>query len=222
MKYDKDISALTIQNIATIESSLRVIADIEEVLFKAISRTVKQTVESSKLEVSEDQVYDFDVANENEDIHFGSKNWESKGELYARYYLDCGDERDGRLGYHWLCHALGEYDSSARLRFVFKIDRTHFNQYSGLSPQSYKKAFQSAFIAVFSNTKDFKLNLGGKGEVYIYHDFHLDKDTVASEYPDFDEASEAMKPVRQATQKIINAHSDFEAMVRQVMQEVSQ
>lgn len=221
MKYDKDISALTIQNIATIESSLRVIADIEDVLFKAISRTVKQTVENSRLEVSEDQAYDFDVTNENEDIHFGSKNWENEGKLYARYLLHCGDERDGRLGYHWLCHALGEYDSSARLRFVFELDRKHFNQYSGLPPQSYKKAFQSAFIAVFSNTKDFKLKLETKGEVYVYHEFHLDKDTVASEYPDFDEASEAMKPVRQATQKFINAHSDFEEMVKQAMQEAS-
>lgn len=216
--YDKEISALTIKNIATIEGSLRVIAEVEDVLFKAISQTVKRSVEESELALSTDQAYDFDVTNENFNLHFGSKNWEHDKEMYAYFYLDHGDERDGRLGYRWLSHALGEYDSSARLRFVFTLDRKHFSNYSGLTAQSYKKAFKDAFMDVFSNTKDFKLNLGTQDEIYIYHEFHLDKETVALAYPDLNDTSEAMEPVREAIQKITESFSDFEKLVEQIMQ----
>jgi len=223
--YDKEISALTINNIATIEGSLRVIAEVEEVLFKAISLTVKQSVEQyakeSGVAISEDQAYDFDVTNDDLNLHFGNKSWEYEKVLYAYFTLGHGEERDSRLGYRWLSHALGEYDSSARLRFIFELDSNHFNKYSGLAAQSYKKAFKDAFEAVFSGTRDFKLNSGTKDETCIYHEFHLDKEAVASAYPDLNETSEAMKPVRDAIQKIIDAHADFEALVKHIMQEES-
>lgn len=210
MKYDKEIAALTIRNIATVESSIRVVRDVEETLFKALSGTVKQMIKSSALTISKDGNFDLDTVN---DVHlyFSVKEWESKQDVpFAWYTMTYGGIND-EWGCEWLTYALGEYSESNSMKFVLEISTQEYKNHFELDPRSLKRRVRDAF----QNKADLRhagFELDNK-EGQIYLNFQLDKEHVAAEYPNFDAC---LRPLQDAVATLIRLHPVMEELVREV------
>ena len=118
MKYDKEVAAHVIKNIALIESSIKVIGDIEKTLFKAIEKFIDRQVKASDIKLGKDNSFNF---WEEDGCYFSTDAWESGAkEQYSWYHLGYhGDDEEDELNY--LTRALGEFSEGARLHLQFAM-----------------------------------------------------------------------------------------------------
>ncbi|MEY8194485.1 MAG: hypothetical protein RPR28_06465 [Cycloclasticus sp.] len=203
MKYDKDIAAHVISNIALIESTRAVIEDVENIIFRKFNAVVKKCVEGSDLALGKDN--NFELHHGDNDLYFSTIDWESSAKDQAAWYcFDIGEEGiDEDL--YLLTHLLGEHSKNASLRLQFSINKDEL----GLK----LRKFKSNLRGVFLKSKAL-LALGfqlSECNELIELKVHLDKTIVAEEYPDLDESFE---PVIKALNTLFEAHPHFEELVK--------
>ncbi len=204
MKYDKEIAAHVIKNIALIENSIKVIEDIEKALFKAVEKILERKVRASELQLGKDNNFNF---WDEDRSYFSIETWEAGAkEQYAWYYLDYhGDESELKK----LTRALGENEDS-KLNLHFTMDKAELNLR--------KSVFKNLLRAEFEKSEalhgmGFMLSEDGER---IELTFHLDKELVAEEYPHFDECFD---PLKQALDSVFEAHPIFEKIVENIKQQ---
>lgn len=205
MKYDKEIAAHVIKNIALIENSIKVIEDIEKTLFKGIDKFVEKQVKASDLMLGKDNFFDI---WEGKACYFSTEGWEAGAkEQYAWYHLGYHGGED-ELNY--LTCALGECEEEAKLNLHFSMDKDEL----GLKKSAFKNLLRSEFEKNEAlHGLGFMLGDGGDGIELV---FHLEKELVAEEYPHFDEC---FAPLKQALNTVFEAHPIFEKIVENIKQQ---
>jgi hypothetical protein len=205
MKYEKDIAAHVISNIALIESTRSVVDDVENTVFRQLSTFVKKHVEASDLPLGKNN--EFGLLHAEEEIYFSTKNWEaSYKDQIAWYCFVFGTEDEGEDIYP-LSHVLGEFSKNAciRLQFVIYKDELDVNM------RKFKRILNSTFLKYEELGKlGFQLSECYTG---IELKFHLDKGKVAEEYPDLEDS---FGPLAKALDTVFEAHIHFEKMVEEV------
>jgi len=197
MKYNKEISAQVINNISLVESSKKVIEDVEDTLFKKLDEIIECRVEESGLAIDEDKCFSF---YDEEDLYFSVADWVSKDkEQVAWYVLAEGPDECG-----YLTHALGEFSSGSMLRLQFAMN----NKELGINKTAYKRRLHKSF----SENKalhDLGFVLCDEG-MRIELQFNLDKDKVAEEYPELDSC---FAPLKNSLDTLFEAHPHFLELV---------
>jgi hypothetical protein len=204
MKYDKEVAAHVIKNIALIESSLKVMRDIEETLFKAIGKFIEKQVKDSDLKLGKDNLFNFFDEHE---IYFSTEVWEEGAkDQYATYHLysHCDEEEPQHL-----TQVLGESDG-AKLNLFFTMGTADL----GLRKSAFKNLLRNEFEKHEALHK-LGFMLSDEGEAIVLF-FHLDKDKVAEEYPHFDECFD---PLKQAFDTVFEGHPIFEKIVENIKQQ---
>ncbi len=203
MKYDKDIAAHVISNIALIESAHEVIDDVESTIFRKFNAVVKKCVEGSDLALGKDN--NFELHHGDDDLYFSINDWEPSADAHLAWYcFSFGEEEIGEDLYH-LTHLLGEYSKNASLRLQLAIDKDEL----GLKLRKFKSNLRDVFLK-----SEALLALGfqlSECNERIELQVHLDKTLVAEEYPDLDESFE---PVIKSLNTLFEAHSHFEQLVK--------
>ncbi len=203
MKYDKDIAAHVISNIALIESAQAVIEDVESTIFRKLNAVVKKCVEGSGIALGKDN--SFELYHGDDGLYFSTIDWEAEvKEQVAWYSFSIGSEDDGE-DLFFLTHLLGEYSKNASLRLQFSIDKDEL----GLKLRKFKSNLRDVFLK-----SEALLALGfqlSECNERIELQVHLDKNLVAEEYPDLDESFE---PVIKALNTLFEAHPHFEELVK--------
>lgn len=205
MKYEKDIAAHVISNIALIESTRAVVDDVENTIFRQLSTFVKKHVEASDLSLGNDN--EFGILHADEDIYFSIKDWEaSYKDQIAWYCFSFGSEEEGEDLYP-LSHVLGEFSNNSCLRLQFAIYKDEL----GLNMRKFKSVFNSAFLKFEELGKlGFQLS---DCHTRLELKFHLAAKLVAEEYPDLEES---FVPVAKVLDTVFEAHPYFEKMVEEV------
>lgn len=205
MKYEKDIAAHVISNIALIESTRAVVDDVENTIFRQLSTFVKKYVETSDLSLGKNN--EFGLLHTEEEIYFSTKGWEaSYKDQIAWYCFDFGSEEEGEDIYP-LSHVLGEFSNNSCLRLQFAIYKDELD----VNMRKFKSIFNSAFLKYEELGKlGFQLS-----DCYTRLElkFHLDKSKVAEEYPDLEESFD---PLSKALDTVFEAHPYLEKMVEEV------
>jgi hypothetical protein len=204
MKYEKDIAAHVISNIALIESTKNVIGDVEATVFSQLNAVVKQCVEKSKLALSNDKAFEF--YNGDKGLYFSTVDWEaSYKDQIAWYMLDYCSEEEEDL--YPLSHVLGEYSKNSCLLFQFVIDKDEI----GLGLRKFKSILHTVFFKTEALARlGFQLS---ECNTCIELRFHLDGKKVAEEYPDLEGS---FLPLIKVLDTVFEAHPHFEALVEEV------
>jgi hypothetical protein len=205
MKYEKDIAAHVISNIALIESTRAVIGDVENTIFRRFSNFVKNHVEASDLPLGKNN--EFGLLHAEEEIYFSTKDWEaSYKDQIAWYCFAFGSEEEGEDTYP-LSHVLGESSKNSCLRLQFAIYKDELD----VNLVKFKSIFNSAFLKNEALSRlGFQLS-----DCYTRLElkFYLDSKKVSEEYPELDES---FKPLIKVLDTVFEAHPYFEQMVEEV------
>jgi hypothetical protein len=204
MKYEKDIAAHVISNIALIESTRSVVDDVENTIFRQFSTFVKNHVEASDLSLGKNN--EFGLLH-TEEIYFSTKDWEaSYKDQIAWYCFDLGI-KDDDVAIYPLSQILGESLAGSCLRLQFAIYKDELD----VNLVKFKSIFNSAFLKNEALSKlGFQLS---ECNTRLELKFHLDSDKVSEEYPDLDES---FKPLIKVLDTVFEAHPYFEQMVEEV------
>ena len=207
MKYEKDIAAHVISNIALIESTKNVIDDVESTIFRQFNAVAKKHIKKSNLLLANDNK--FELYHGDADFYFSAVDWEETYEnQIAWYLLVYGEEEEGE-DYSLLSHLLGESSKNAYLRLQFTIEKDELGV--GLGLRKFRSIFNAAFFKIEELSRlGFQLS---ECNTFIELKFHLDAKLVAEEYPVLEES---FKPLIKVLDTVFEAHSHFEAMVEEV------
>lgn len=204
MKYEKDIAAHVISNIALIESTKSVIEDVEATIFRQFNAVAKKHIEKSGLILGNDKKFEF--YHGDGDFYFSIVDWEEayKNQI-AWYSFTYGIEEDEE--FTCLTHLLGEFSDNAYLRIQFEIEKDEI----GIDLRKFKRILSSTFLKT-KKLGELGFQLSGCHEC-LEIKFHLDKDKVAEEYPNLDKSFE---PLIEVLDTVFEAHPHFEELVEEV------
>ncbi|MFA6810196.1 MAG: hypothetical protein WCR47_03960 [Desulfoplanes sp.] len=200
MAYSNDLCKLVINNMDIIEEAPSVVGEVEELLFEAINKRIREKIEPME---GWEGIYDLCTEkNEDEEMTiFRAPRWpiDDEGEYLAWYELGIidGDEIEDA---NWLTYAVGVKES--RLVIGFDSDK----KYHGNTPGQLKKFFRNYF--------EHNPQLAQAGVIfedgYLGIPFHLDPEKMSEEYPNF---NECLKPVDDALDALLKAHPYFDTLV---------
>lgn len=196
MKYDKDLSQLTIRNMETVENTLKVVGDIEKVIFRELNRSTKEYLKSESFAITDCSI--FDLYGDVDNLEFKIPRWMTDSNECLASYCIRYDDNDENESLTCLSHALGT--KTATLRLSFKPVSEAF----GL-----KKVQRKRVICEFFGSNTLLPILGFKispSQMDIVYDFHFDGELIATEYPDFEDS---FKPLRDALDALFQAHPHF-------------
>lgn len=200
MQYPESLCQLVIRNMAIVEDAPSVVAEIEKELFGTINEEIEKTVSGLN---GWKGFYDLITEKEDELTFFAPSDWpkDDSGEYLACYALDCV-EPDGSE-FEWLSVATGL--RNATLCFQFEID----NSLVEVSTREKKRLLQEFFL---KNPALEKAGFMYHKTGVIYLPFIFDAETLANEFPDFDEAKAT---VGRTLKTLFEVHSLFDAFVKQ-------
>lgn len=199
MQYAENLCQLVIKNMAIIEEAPNVVQEVEKVLFSVINDQIEKSV--SKQDGWKGS-YDLVTDKDSECTQFAPSDWpkDESGTDFARYELYC-IEPEGS-SFEWLSCATGL--RNAMLCFQFSIDNSSIN----ISTREKKRLCQDFFARTSALSKSGFM-YKKTGEIYI--PFAFDAETLANEYPDFDEAKEILD---KALKTLFEVHPLFDAFVK--------
>ena len=201
MNYPTELCQLVIRNMAVIEKAPEVVEATEKRLFAAINARIEKAVKAKK---NWDGCYDLVTDSEEEETTFAPEIWpDNEDGSYGAYYTLTHTEASRE--YEWLSCATGVM--GAALCFAFAVD----SEWSGLTPKEYKKTLESFYAGNAALQKaGFSLAPSKKS---IVRPFTFAADTLATEYPDFDEA---LAPLDAALEDLFKAHGEFDRFVKKL------
>lgn len=206
MKYDKEIAAHVIKNIALIESSIKVLANIENLLLKATDKFIEKQVKASDLKLGKDNLFNL---MGDYDCYFSTEAWEAGAKEHCAWYhvgFHAVDEDD----LYFLTHVLGESGQNTKLHLQFAISWSELD----IKKNVFKTLLRNEFEKnVALHDTGFMLSEDGQRIELV---FHLDKEQVAEEYPHFDEC---FAPLKQTLESVFEAHPIFEKIVENIKQQ---
>lgn len=216
MQFSDELSKLVIQNMEIIETAPSVVSEIEKALFESINERIEQKIKRKR---NWSGVYDLVIENEYPDTSFRPNHWpidDKEGTYDAWYGLYRTEKGDGL---NWLSCATGV--RGAELCLFFAFEYSHFKSdcnESNMNLREYKNKLSECYENAKSilESKGFFLAKDVRSHIYIFRPFCFDAETLAKEFPDFDEA---LKPLDEALDNLFEVHPVFDEFVVNTLKE---
>lgn len=207
MKYEKDIAAHVISNIALIESTKSVIEDVESTIFRQFNAVAKKHIEKSGLLLGNDNKFELYHSNEYHSCYFSTVGWEESYVNQVAWYAFCYGPEEAGENLSPLSHLLGESSKNAYLRLQFRMEKDEL----GIGLRKFKSFLNDAFFkAEALGELGFQLS---ECSEHIELKFNLDREKVAEVYPNLEES---FCPLIKVLDTVFEAHPHFEKMVEEV------